>query len=129
MKITEGLNWVISCTDNFEQTVAFFRNVMGLAITAEGIPVTDIQFTRYAQITLPTGGVLEIVEPAAEVRQLYTGPIVSFTVDDVGQARRELEQRQIIFVAPIFRTGDGWGWTDFRAPDGHIYQLQGAYAE
>jgi predicted enzyme related to lactoylglutathione lyase len=129
MKVTEGINWVITCTTNFEQTVAFFRDVMGLVVTAEGIPVTDIQFTRYAQITLPTGGVLEIVEPTAEVQQLYTAPIASFTVDDVRQARRELEDRQIVFVAPIFSTKDGWGWTYFRAPDGNIYQLQGAYVE
>jgi predicted enzyme related to lactoylglutathione lyase len=129
MKITDGINWVITCTDNFEQTVAFFRDVMGLAITAEGVPVTDTQFTRYAQITLPTSGVLEIVEPAMEVRQLYTAPIVSFTVDDIGQARRELEEQQVVFVAPIFRTNDGWGWTYFRAPDGNVYQLQGRYAE
>src|SRR5262245_50759880 len=108
MKITEGINWVITCTANFEQNVAFFPDVMGLAITAEGVPVTDVQFTRYVQITLPIGGVLEIVEPTTEVRQLYTAPIVSFTVDDVGQARRELEERQIVFVAPIFSTKDGW---------------------
>lgn len=128
MKVTEGLNWVITCTTDFEQTVAFFRDVMGLEVTAEGVPVTDIQFTRYAQITLSTG-VLEIVEPAPEVQQLYAGPIVSFTVDDVCRARRELEDRQIVFVAPIFGTKDGWGWTYFRAPDGNIYQLQGAYIE
>jgi hypothetical protein len=129
MKVTEGINWVITCTTNFEQTVAFFRDVMRLAVTAEGVPVTDNQFTRFAQITLPTGGVLEIVEPAAEVQQLYTAPIASFTVDDVRQARHELEERQLVFVAPIFCTKDGWGWTYFRAPDGNIYPLQGAYIE
>jgi hypothetical protein len=127
MQIIEGINWVITCTANFEQTVAFFRDIMGLVITAEGIPVTDTQFTRYAQLAMPMGGVLEIVEPTADVRQVYTAPIVSFTVDDMLQARRELEDRQIAFVAPIFRTQDGWGWIYFRAPDGNIYQLQGAY--
>ncbi len=126
MKITEGMNWVLTCTPNFEQTVAFFRDVLGLAVTAEGIPTTDLQFTRYAQITLPTGGVLEIVEPTADVQQLYTAPIVSFTVDDLRQARRELEAQEVVFVAPIFSTKEGWGWTYFRAPDGNIYQLQGA---
>lgn len=128
MNITAGVNWVITCTPNFEQTVSFFRDVLGLTVTAEGVPVTDSQFTRYAQITMPTGGVLEVVEPATDVRQLYTAPIVSFTVDDVAQARQELEERQVVFVAPIFRTDDGWGWTYFRAPDGHIYQLQGRCA-
>ena len=129
MKVTDGINWIITCTTNFEQTVAFFRDVLGLAVTAEGVPTTDIQFTRYAQITMPTGGVLEIVEPVAEVQHVYTAPIVSLTVDDVTQARRELEERQIAFVSPIFRTKDGWAWTYFRAPDGNVYQLQGPYTE
>ena len=129
MKILEGLNWVITCTANFDQSVAFFRDVMGLAVTTEGTPVTDTQFTRYAQIGLPIGDTLEIVEPEAAVRELYTAPIVSFTVDDVVQARRELEDRQIAVVAPLFRTKDGWAWTYFRAPDGNIYQLQGTYKE
>ena len=57
---------------------------------------------------------------------VYSAPIVSFTVDDVAQSRRELERRQVAFVAPIFRTKQGWGWTYFRAPDGQVYQLQGA---
>ena len=123
MKVTRGLNWVLTCTPNFEQTVAFFQDVLGLAVTARGVPVTDTQFTRYAQFTLANGNVLEIVEPAEGVREVYTAPIVSFTVDDVAQARRELEHRQVAFVAPIFRTKDGWGWTYFRAPDGQVYQL------
>ena len=86
MKVTRGLNWVLTCTPNFEQTVAFFQDVLGLAVTARGVPVTDTQFTRYAQFTLANGNVLEIVEPAEGVREVYTAPIVSFTVDDVVQA-------------------------------------------
>ena len=127
MKVTEGISWVITCTSNFEQTVAFFRKAMGLAITEAGVPVTDTQFSRYAQMKMPNGVVLEIVEPVEAVRQLYDAPIVSFTVDDVAQARRELEGLGTEFVAPIFNTKDGWGWTYFRAPDGNVYQIQGAY--
>ena len=127
MKITEGINWVITCTSNFEQTVAFFRTVMGLTVTEEGVPVTDTQFTRYAQIKMPNGVVLEVVEPDKTVRELYNAPIISFTVDDILQSRYELEGRQIEFVAPIFDTREGWGWTYFRAPDGNVYQIQGPY--
>ncbi len=90
MNSTEGVNWVISWTPNFEQTVTFFRDVLGLPITAEGVPVTATQFARYAPFTLLIGGVLESVEPTADVRQRYTAPIVSFTVDDVAQARQQL---------------------------------------
>ena len=127
MRVTKGVEWIATCTTNFDETVAFFSNVMGLPITEEGVPVTDTQFTRYAQITMPNGVVLEVLEPGEAVRQLYTAPLVSITVDDVAQARRDLEGRQVEFLTPIFDTKKGWGWTYFRAPDGNVYQLQGPF--
>jgi hypothetical protein len=127
MRVTEGIKWIVACTTNFDETVAFFCNVMGLAVTEEGVPVTDTQFMRYAQIPMPNGVMLEIVEPGETVRQLYRAPIVSITVDDVAQARRELEGRKIEFLTPIFDTKQGFGWTYFRAPDGNVYQIQGPY--
>src|SRR5262249_11950543 len=129
MRVTKGIEWIVTCTTNFDETVAFFRDVMGLAVTEEGVPVTDNQFTRYAQITMPTGGVLEVVEPGEAVRQLYQAAIVSITVEDLAQARRELEGRQIEFLTPIFDTRKGFGWTYFRAPDGNVYQIQGPYEQ
>ena len=127
MKVTEGIRWIGAATTNFDETVAFFRDVMGLAVTEEGVPVTDTQFTRYAQIKMPNEVVLEIVKPSETVRQLYKAPIVSITVDDVAQTRREMEDKHIKFVTPIFDTKEGWGWTYFRAPDGNVYQIQGPY--
>ena len=129
MRVTEGIRWIVTCTTHFDETVAFFCNVMGLAVTEEGVPITDTQFTRYAQITMPNGVVLEIVEPDETARQLYKAPIVSITVDDVAQARRELEGRKIEFLTPIFDTRKGLGWTYFRAPDGNVYQIQVPYQE
>ena len=125
MKITEGINWILAPTPRFQESLAFFRDVMGLPIVEEGVPVTDTQFSRYAQVKLPNGLVLEIVEPKDTVAQLYHAPIVSITDDDVARARHELEERQIKFVAPVFDTQEGWGWTYFHAPDGNVYQLQG----
>lgn len=129
MKLVAGLEWAISCTTNFQETVAFFRDVMGLEMAAQGVATVDTQFTRYVQLTLPGGDTFEVVEPRENARDLYRAPIVTFTVDDLAGARRELEQKQVEFVAPIFIRDDGWGWTYFRAPDGNIYQLQGAYRE
>jgi predicted enzyme related to lactoylglutathione lyase len=129
MRVTKGVEWICTCTTNFNETVAFFSNVMGLPVTEEGVPVTDTQFTRYAQITMPNGVVLEILEPGEAVRQLYKAPIVSITVDDVAQARRELEGHEVEFLTPIFDTRRGWGWTYFRAPDGNVYQIQGPYQQ
>ena len=125
MKVTEGIRWILAPTARFQESLVFFRDVMGLPVVEEGVPVTDTQFSRYAQIKLPNGVVLEIVEPKETVTQLYRAPVVSITVEDVVQARHELEQRQVKFVAPVFDTREGWGWTYFEAPDGMVYQLQG----
>lgn len=126
MRIT-GINWILAPTRRFQQSVAFFRDVMSMSVAEEGVPVTDAQFSRYAQINMPNGVVLEIVEPSDAVAQLYHAPIVSITSDDLAQARRELEERQIAFLTPTFDTKQGYGWAYFRAPDGNVYQLQGPY--
>lgn len=124
MQVTEGIIWTITCTPEFERTVAFFRDTMGVTLAEEGIPVTDTQFSRYALLRLPNGGTLEIVEPVDEaVRTLYAAPVVCFKVDDLAKARDELAGEGVEFVAPIFRAQDHSGWTYFRAPDGHVYQI------
>jgi hypothetical protein len=128
MKVT-GIDWVLAPTASLATSVAFFRDAMGIAVTNEGVPVLDVQFSRYAQIKMPNGVVLEIVEPKEAVAHLYGAPVVSITVDDLAQARRELESRQIEFLTPIFDTNRGRGWTYFRAPDGNVYQLQGPLSE
>ena len=125
MKVTEGITWILAPTRRFEETLAFFRDVMRLPVAEQGIPVTDTQFTRYAQLKLPNDVVLEIVEPSEATGQLYHGPVLSITVNDVVEARHELEERQVEFVTPLFDTEKGWGWTYFKAPDGGVYQLQG----
>ena len=126
---TEGINWILAPTRNFPEMVAFFRDVMGMPVTEEGVPVTDTQFSRYALLKMPTGAALELVEPKENVAHLYNAPVVSLTVDDVVQARQQLESTQVDFVTPIFDTKKGWGWTYFRAPDGTLFQLQGPYKQ
>ena len=124
MKVSEGPNWIIICTSEFERSVAFFRDIIGLGQAEAGVPVTDTQFTRYALLRLPDGGTLECVEPADDaVRALYAAPVVCFHVDDLAQARRELADNGAEFVAPIFRAPNQMAWTYFRAPDGHVYQI------
>jgi predicted enzyme related to lactoylglutathione lyase len=127
VSVTEGVRWILACTTNFDETLAFFRDVMGLAITEEGVPITDTEFCRYALIRMPNDVVLEVVEPRDSVRDLYKGAIVSFTVNGVAQARREMENRQVEFLTPIFDTKQEWGWAYFRGSDGNVFQIQGPY--
>lgn len=98
---------------------------MGLPITATGQATTDTQFQRCAQFQLPNGSLLEIVEPTPTVLLTYVGPVVCIPVDDLHRARHDLEARATEFISSIFRTAEGLGCFYFRAPDEHVYQLQG----
>jgi catechol 2,3-dioxygenase-like lactoylglutathione lyase family enzyme len=129
MRITQEQTWVLAPTRQFDQSVAFWRDVLGLVVVQEGNPVTDTQFARFAQVQMPGGGVLEIVEPMDAVADVYVAPIVSISVNDLLLARREMEAQHVEFLTPIFDSRQGSGWTYFRGPDGNVYQLAGAYAE
>jgi hypothetical protein len=124
----EGIDWILCPTDSFGETVAFVRDVLDLAPGASGVPVTDPQFVRYAQFTLPDRTTLEIVEPTAAARPHYLGPVVCLTVDDLAGARAELARKGAEFVTPVITAGDGWGWTYLRAPGGQVFQLQGPWS-
>ena len=38
MSVTKGIKWVATCTEHFDATVAFFRDVVGLEVAQEGVP-------------------------------------------------------------------------------------------
>ncbi|MBI2763926.1 MAG: hypothetical protein HYX54_09300 [Chloroflexi bacterium] len=78
----------------------------------------------------------EIYGPGHADERLMTaasdGPIAAFAVDDLLQARAELEAAgtemvsDVIWAAEAFGNPafDGFGWFFFRAPDGNVYLLQ-----
>lgn len=123
----KSIDWILWPTTSFEETVAYFRDVLGLAPTGTGVPVTDPQFARYAQLTAPDRTTLEVVEPTPAARSVYRSPVVCLTVADLAQARGELERKRVEFVTPVFTAGDGWGWIYLRAPHGPVFQLQGPW--
>ena len=121
----KGIDWILCPTGSFDETVAFVRDVLGLAPGASGVPVTDPQFARYAQFSVPDRTTIEIVEPTPAARPLYCGPVLCLTVDDLARARAELAGKGTRFVTPVITAGDGWGWTYLRAPGGQVFQLHG----
>jgi len=50
-------------------------------------------------------------------------PISAFDVDDIDEARAELEAKGVKFVSEIGRGSRGIAWTFFEGPDGYLYQL------
>jgi catechol 2,3-dioxygenase-like lactoylglutathione lyase family enzyme len=109
------LAWVGTRTNNFESTVDFFRDVLGLT--------PDLDLPGFRVLKLPDGSKVEIFGPDSEMnRHFTTGPVVGFLVDDVDAAASELRARGI----EILHTADdesGNRWVHFRAPDGNIYEF------
>jgi len=122
--LVTGFDWMLSCTSDFEATIAFVQDVMGLRIARQGTAQTDTHFSRFACANLPDGGTLEIVEPSQSAEQLRGKQILCLTVPDLLEAKTEMERRGAVFVGDMFREGD-LGWIYVQAPGGNIYQIYG----
>jgi len=51
------------------------------------------------------------------------GPVAGFLVDDVREARADLEAAGISFLSPVQESDDGAAWSHFRGPDGNVYEV------
>jgi len=111
-----GLAWLGVPTDDFEGTVSFFRDVLGLAV--------ERQDGDFAILRLPDGEVVEVFGPSRRgAEQFSSGPVVGFLVEDVRGAREEMEARGVEFIGPV-HTGDaGVAWSHFRGPGGSVFEI------
>ena len=114
MKV-KGLVWLGTRTAQFEPMLDFCQNVMGLA------PIH--KEPDFAVLDMPNGDRLEIFGPNSPYNIFMTHPVVGFLVEDIVSARAELEAHGIEFLGPIHTGADGYAWSDFRAPDGFVYEL------
>ena len=114
MKV-QGIVWVGTATDRYDETVRFFTEALGLEPfhQRDGVSV----------LRLPGGEWVEVFGPGDEhAARFDRGPAVEFLVDDVAEARAVLEARGVEFLID----DHGWGdyvWTHFRGPDGNVYGL------
>ncbi len=86
-----GLVWVGTATERYGETVAFFRDVLGLAPfhESEGLSI----------LRVPSGEWVEVFGPSHHhFAEFNTGPVVEFLVDDVPAARAELAGRGIRWI-------------------------------
>lgn len=112
----KGYSWVGVGTDNFEETVSFFSNVMGLSIAV-------IDGRGVAILKVSDGQTLEVFGPGTRGRELTSPPVVAFEVEDVGAAREELIAQGIEVLGDT-GSWNGFEWLKFRGPGGHVYALQ-----
>ena len=115
MKV-KGLRWVGVGTDNYEETLRFFTEVMGLAVAVTG--------DRQAILRVgEDGDQLEIFGKDGPGKTLNSPPTVAFEVDDVEAARAELVAAGVETIGEIGRW-NGFEWLYFRSPDGHVFEVQ-----
>ena len=120
------LAWLGTRTERFDETTAFFRDVLGL-------PLVHSE-PGFAMLQLPGADrdyveVFGIEEPDSFF--YTTGPVVGLLVDDLEEARAHLERAGIeILDEPHWpESMEGYGWFHIRGPDGNVYGvLQGSTA-
>jgi len=102
--------------DQYEKTAIFFRDVLGFKVQRllDGLTIFE----------LPNGDLFEVIGPdqAPELNGKVSGPKIDFLVDDVREARAELEKLGLRFEGVVLDAPDQ-SWTHFFAPDGHLYGL------
>jgi catechol 2,3-dioxygenase-like lactoylglutathione lyase family enzyme len=110
-----GVVWVGTRTHAFDESVRFFRDVLG-------IPLIEPR-SGFAWAAMPDTSQLEVFNGDDEGHLHFsTGPVAEFLVDDLTAALAELRSAGVeILGEPAIRENDGW--LHFRAPDGNVYGL------
>jgi catechol 2,3-dioxygenase-like lactoylglutathione lyase family enzyme len=109
-----GLNWVGTRTPKHDETVAFFRDTLGL-------PVVHAE-PDFTVLKIADGATVEVFGPRSTYNQHFSHPVSGFRVRDLAAAADELTAAGCEIVLPI-QHGDGGAWLHLRAPDGFVYEL------
>ena len=111
----KSFSWVGVATDDFERSMRFFRDVLGLEVWVEG--------DEQAILKTAFGQQLEIFGRDAREKALTAAPVIAFEVDDLEVAREELLAAGIELIGEVGRW-NGFAWQYFRSPDGHIFEIK-----
>lgn len=112
-----AFQWAGVRATDFDATVGFFRDVLGLQLVKYDAGAT------LASFNLPSGQRFEVFGPASFYYPLHESPVLGFEVDDIVAARAELEAAGVDFAGPVVVKTTGEAWTYFRGPDGFLYEL------
>jgi len=108
-----GVVWAATRTDNYAETYAFFKDLLG-------VPLEELE-PDFGWSRLPDSSQFEIFGPAdTQHRHFSTGPVPEFLVDDVVAALHELRAAGVEILGEPHLEGTN-GWLHFRAPDGNVY--------
>jgi catechol 2,3-dioxygenase-like lactoylglutathione lyase family enzyme len=113
----QGITWLGTRTPAFRAMIAFHRDVMGLELVYEE--------QGFAVFQCPNGDLVEVFGSEHDREHLFfsTGPVAGFHVDDVDEAKTEMERAGVEFIGKRGSSDDGYAWWHFRAPDGNVYEI------
>ena len=111
----KAFSWVGVSTDDFERSLSFYRDLLGLEVWVQG--------DEQAILKTTSGQQLEIFGRDEGEKQLTASPVVAFEVEDLEAAREELRLAGIELIGEVGRW-NGFAWQYFRSPEGHIFELK-----
>ena len=115
MKV-KGISWIGVGTDDFDGTLAFFTQVLGLDATVVERPV--------AMLRTECGQTVEIFgEGSTRGKVLNSPPAIAFEVDDFAAARDELIAGGIELVGDP-GSWNGHEWLYFRGPENYMFAIK-----
>lgn len=115
------VDFVAVPTDDFEASVRFYRDVLGLPLVARYGSMPGAEFEA-GQLTLA------VMESSAFGQDFRPNSMpIAFRVEDVAAARAELEGAGVEFVTPTFDSGV-CHQAIFRDPAGNPLELHHRYA-
>ncbi len=116
----KSFSWVGIATDDFQRSMSFFRDLLGLEVWVQG--------DEQAILKTGAGQQLEIFGRDEREKQLTASPVIAFEVDDLEAAREELRAAGIELIGDIGRW-NGFTWQYFRSPEGYIFEIKSSPAD
>ena len=114
MKV-KGFAWAGVATENFERSLRFFTEVLGLPV--------EVQTENVAILTAGPGQQLEIFGGDHPGKKLTANPVIAFEVEDMETARNELLAAGVELIGDV-GSWDRYQWQYFCSPDGHIFEIK-----
>lgn len=112
----KGISWLGIGTDTFDETVAFFTDVLGLEIALLQKPVAMLHAGPHS--------IVEIFgEGSTRGKSLNSPPVAAFEVEDVQAARAILLSKGVELIGDI-GAWNGFEWLYFRGPQGYIFSVK-----
>jgi len=114
----QGITWnaIVTPGDDFDKTVAFFKDALGLA--------AGVEFPGFAMFPQENGGILEVYAEGSTPAYGFNGGVVfGFRVEDIEAAAAELAAAGVELLGEINRLDTGYAYRHFRGPDGQVYGL------